>query len=447
MIAKRQQLTLLFLIVCSITFGQKPMLVKAVARPGDGVYSMLRFYNLEKQKCNIDLFYVINGMDPKSYLKTNNVYYLPLYSYAYDGKSIRSSIGNNDMATAKRIQAFNELMVTKKMRAKGYQDSKILWVPNHELGCKGVPTADGPIAVTPAVNPPTVATKPIETTTQPETKPDKPTTSSDKPNLGTEATINSGKVVILDPKSRIFPVFGKKFEEVPLVDNKLKGSIYYIVSGHGGPDPGAIGKSTTGKTLCEDEYAYDVSLRLARNLIRRGATVYVITRDPNDGIRTGSILECDKDEQCWPKQVIPLNAKKRLEQRSNSINKLYEYYKSQGVTNQTAVMVHVDSRSVKERVDLFFYHFPESKSGKKLATTLFGTMEHQYKKNRPSGQYEGTVSARDLFMLRETKPTAVYVEMGNIQNRNDQKRFTEEGNRQALANWLGLGLLKAASKK
>ena len=36
--------------------------------------------------------------------------------------------------------------------------------------------------------------------------------------------------------------FGKKEERVKLLNNQLEGACFYIVSGHGGPDPGAIGK-------------------------------------------------------------------------------------------------------------------------------------------------------------------------------------------------------------
>ena len=43
------------------------------------------------------------------------------------------------------------------------------------------------------------------------------------------------------PTSYTNPVFGKKYENVPVIDNQLEGAIYYLVSGHGGPDPGAMG--------------------------------------------------------------------------------------------------------------------------------------------------------------------------------------------------------------
>ena len=37
------------------------------------------------------------------------------------------------------------------------------------------------------------------------------------------------------------PLFGKSLAEVKVTGNRLKGACFYVVSGHGGPDPGAIG--------------------------------------------------------------------------------------------------------------------------------------------------------------------------------------------------------------
>jgi len=428
--SKSIKLTVILLLVASTLMAQKPVYVQAVARPGDGVYSLLRWYGIEKQRCNVDHFYKINEMKANAPLKSNRMYHLPIYAYTYNSKSIRSTIGDNNMEKAKRIQKYNEQMVLAKLRAKTYQDTKVLWVPHHELGCKSqVATPTKPKVDPKEVTVTATPGKPVTAATKPSEEPEPPTKNIDA-----------------DLTKRIFPIFGKKYEKVPLVDNKLKGKVYYIVGGHGGRDPGAIGKSKTGQSLCEDEYAYDVSLRLARNLLKRGATVYVITRDPDDGIRSGNILKCDTDERCWKDDKIAANAKAKLLQRATAINKLYEKHKRAGTKSQTTIVIHVDSRSVRQRVDLFFYHFPESKSGKRLAQTLHGVMGQQYKIHRKNGNYSGTVSGRDLFMLRETKPAAVYVELGNIQNRADQARITIEGNRQALADWLMLGLLKANEK-
>jgi len=360
--------------------------VKHIAQTGDGIYAVLRKYGLDKANCNLQYFYKINDIrDDKSLIK-DQVYSLPILIYTYDGSSIRSTIGDNNMPLALSIQEYNDDMVTKGLKNKPYQSNKELWVPHSFLEC-------------------------------------------DYPSIS--------KPVLTEGK---FPIFGPKYANIEPQDGKLADWVFYIVGGHGGPDPGAMAE-IDGKTVSEDEYAYDIALRLTRNLIAHGATSYLITRDPNDGIRDEAILECDEDEYCYPKEKIPLKQIDRLRQRSRAINALYSKYKKQG-KKQLAICIHIDSRSDDKRVDMFFYHHANSSKGKEVAQTLHATVKAKYDYYNPWRGYDGDVSSRDLFMLRETHPTTVYVELGNIQNPKDQDRFTMVSNRQAVADWFTDGLLK-----
>lgn len=236
------------------------------------------------------------------------------------------------------------------------------------------------------------------------------------------------------------PIFGAGHNKVEIIDRSLNNHVYYLVSGHGGPDSGALGKDAD-KCLCEDEYAYDVTLRLAKNLMQHGALVYMITRDSNDGIRDSKHLPCDKDEVCWPKQNMPLNQKARLKQRVSAINSLYAENRKKGYSKQRLLVLHIDSRSESQRTDMFFYHHPNSTKGRSLVSNLRNTIEKKYEINQRGRGYSGKVSGRNLFMLRESAPVAGYVELGNLQNSMDQRRFLLADNRQAVANWLAEGLM------
>jgi len=173
---------------------------KTVAQSGDGVYSLLRKYKLLDSPCNLERFYEINKLERNANLAKGKSYFLPILLYEYNRRSIRSTIGIEDWDLAIRMK-------------KNYTDDSQLWVPYHEMYCSE------------------------------ETK---------------SATVEKPESVRL----RTFPIFGKQHEKVPLLNKSLQGRIYYIVSGHGGIDPGAVGK--VGKhQLCEDEYAYDVAIRLA----------------------------------------------------------------------------------------------------------------------------------------------------------------------------------------
>ena len=236
-----------------------------------------------------------------------------------------------------------------------------------------------------------------------------------------------------------YPLFGEEHRYFQQESTILDDAIYYLISGHGGPDPGALAKY--GNTIIsEDEYAYDVTLRLAQSLLANGATVYIIIKDENDGIRDRSILEVDYDEVCYLKKRIPLNQTLRLRQRTRAVNTLYIKHKG---AYQRLIVTHVDSRqNANENIDVFFYHHKSSQSGKQLATNIYESFKEKYAEHQPNREYAGSVNTRSLYLIKNTFPPMVYIELGNIQNKKDQKRILDYNNRQALANWIFTGLVK-----
>ncbi len=379
----------------------------AVAKPGDGAISLLRYFQCYT-KCNLDHFYQINRISRNRGLIADRVYQLPILVYEYNGRSIRTTIGINDYPRAKRIQMYNEAVHKSQLQSKDYRDGKILWVPYHFITCPEE-RAEAQIS--------TVADRPINTG------------SNQKP-IGVRGT---------------YSIFGSKYATVPLLDNQLKGRVFYIVAGHGGPDPGASGRRW-GKTITEDEYAYDVALRLTRNLLMHGATVYVIVRDPNDGIRNGEYLRPDKDEVVWGDLPIPRGQKERLQQRADIINALYQKNQQNGVTYQRLITIHIDSRYMGKRIDMFFYHREDDDDSKALTETVYTTIARKYREINQSRGYNGSVSSRDLYILRETLPPAVFIELGNIRNPQDQARWVVESNRDLVASWLAEGIMLDALK-
>ena len=240
------------------------------------------------------------------------------------------------------------------------------------------------------------------------------------------------------------PLFGKQLANVKVTSNRLAGACFYVVSGHGGPDPGAIGK--VGRyELHEDEYAYDIALRLARNLMQEGAEVHIIIQDAKDGIRDDSYLSNSKRETCMG-DAIPLNQVQRLQQRCDKINALYRKDRKNH-SYCRAIFIHIDSRSKGKQTDVFFYYSNKIGDSKRLANNMKDTFESKYDKHQPNRGFSGTVSGRNLYVLSHTTPASVFVELGNIQNTFDQRRLVINSNRQALAKWLMEGFLKDYKEK
>lgn len=274
--------------------------------------------------------------------------------------------------------------------------------------------------------------------------------------LGKNKTLRLGVSYLIPPvksaeepkrKSRTYanePLFGRRFDDVKVTSNRLAGACFYVVSGHGGPDPGAIGR--VGKhELHEDEYAYDIALRLARYLMQEGADVRIIIQDAKDGIRNDAYLSNSKRETCMG-APIPLNQVQRLKQRCDKINSLYSKDRKR-YKYCRAIFIHVDSRGRGKQMDVYFYHAKGSQNGERLARNMQRTFEKKYGIHQPNRGFSGTVNDRGLYVLRNTVPTAVFVELGNIQNKSDLRRLVESDNREALAKWLKDGFVKDFSSK
>ncbi len=368
--------------------------------------ALLTKYQLNTYSCNREKFLKLNKLTSISASLAKGIEYsVPIFLYPYNGHSIRSSLNSKDLSLAQTIQTYNVSLLFGKVRKQSYKESGFIFVPYHLLNCRNEKQlAPKPVPPADLIDDISDAEKP-------------------KKHNGHTQTIK---------------IFGKKYQEVDILDKKLKGKIFYVESGHGGPDPGAITK-VEGRTLCEDEYAYDVSLRVARELIKHNATVYIINRDENDGIRDGSFLLCDNDELTYPDLKPPVNQKARLTQRSDAVNKLYEKYDKLGITDQRLIVIHVDSRGKGDQTDTFLYYQENNPKSYKIAKTMQETLEKKYAGHR---EYKGTLTQRDLHMLRECKPATVYVELGNIRNAFDRKRIMEVNNRQAIASWLAEGFMK-----
>ncbi len=335
---------------------------------------------------------------------------------AKSGDSVYSILRQNNLSPSKYVQKFKDLNAGKL----GKNDELFIG-RKYLIPVEQEETADANNKSA------TSSQEPNTTETTPNTSKD---SSTKKANSTQQKTSGSLKKLTND-------LYGEDHKVFDLQSNTLNGAIFYLVSGHGGPDPGAVSK-LDGHSLCEDEYAYDVTLRLSRELESHGATVYMIIQDKNDGIRDAQILDPDKDEKCYPNLQIPINHVQRLSQRTDAINALYRKNKGKF---QRAIIIHVDSRSKGKNIDVFFYHDERSTGGKKMATELQNTFADKYTKHQPNRGYKGTVSSRNLYVLKNTLPVATFIELGNINHTRDRQRLMYDSNRQALARWLSEGLI------
>ncbi|MBN1560420.1 N-acetylmuramoyl-L-alanine amidase [candidate division KSB1 bacterium] len=388
---RKHVLTVLFVLYFHPNIDAQA-LVKARPQQGEGVYALLRRYHLPTNSNNINKFLELNRdvLGATTDLNIDFYYHMPIHIHSFNGINIRSTLGITDYQLAKSIQNYNEELQRSGIRAHHYTVDKEVWVPIFLL-------------------------------------------PSDSPDQPPAAIPKSRRVDAVN-----FPMFGPGYRSVDIIDYSLRGYHFYLVSGHGGPDPGAYGVYGNQR-LYEDEYAYDITLRLARRLIEHGATVHMIVLDRNDGIRDQAVLRGDHDEYYSDGTRISRNTKTRLAQRANIINGLYRRNQN-SAKGQYTIVIHVDSRSNSQRIDIFYYHKKNNNAGRRFAQTLHRRVQKEYAEHQPGRGYGGTITWRSLYMLENVQPTTVYIELANIRNKRDQDRLVIVNNRQAVANWLCEGV-------
>lgn len=387
--------------------------VIARVKKGEGAGELLQRHLLTPHECNLEEFYKINSLSSGGYLIYGKIYKLPLLIVSYNGKSIRSTIGVDDFDYAKKIEKLNLDLLEVGIRDKHYTDNNRLWVPVAEFDCGD---NEG-------------------NTTLPLVESSEYVSSTSRNVSKTALAAHGEELKSSGVKKILVPLMGKDYENIDIEDYSLAGQVFYIISGHGGPDPGAVCKSCP-QMMCEDEYAYDVALRLARNLLQHGATVEMIVQDPTDGVRDDQFLKCDTDEKTLGKSHISRDQKARLRDRAYTVNQLYNQYVKMGYKNHKAIEIHVDSRSENKRQDVFFYYNGQNAQSKKMALNAQEVFARKYEKHQKGRGYHGFVEDRGIYMVRAVTPPMLFVELANIRNEADQQRLLLNTNRQALANWL-----------
>ena len=205
----------LFLVpLSSFQTDTQPQYLRVKLSKNMTIEEVLKTHLLDEYDCNKQQFLQINKLTKAVPLNKNKIYNLPVLIYNYNGKNIRSSIGIKDINPAKLIESYNTDLYKKNIRVQPYKQDKVLYVPHHALNC----------------------------------------TSGKKESIPkTVLSDTEGSEKLVSGKSGKFTIFGKQYEDVSLISKKLKGKIFYVEGGHGGPDPGAIakvqGRSTKGARL------------------------------------------------------------------------------------------------------------------------------------------------------------------------------------------------------
>lgn len=116
-----------------------------------------------------------------------------------------------------------------------------------------------------------------------------------EPEARTQPTIEYGELSALsttecyDQARETLAKLNREIDRAGKLSRRLKGWTVIVDPGHGGLDPGAVVESRDGMgnkaIVVEDEYAYDISVRVYALLQQHGADVHLTVISPNHHIR------------------------------------------------------------------------------------------------------------------------------------------------------------------
>ena len=233
----------------------------------------------------------------------------------------------------------------------------------------------------------------------------------------------------------------------------LRGWRIVIDPGHGGVDPGAIVANKTGGDkpvyVVEDEYVYDIALRLYEFLRLRGAEVEMTLLSPNhlirDNLPASATFVHEQNEVYNDKRY---NQKKRSAARPRSANLnqrvriANRFFKGAKRKRTLFLSIHADNSPGRPKGPLAIYLKRNGKIDKQSRT-----FAQLMQKALDSPDLKAQIKGRSLGVLRGNKAHAeILVEIRNVHDVGEAYRIRFHEKRQRDAERIAAGILKYAKR-
>ncbi|MDA0710690.1 MAG: N-acetylmuramoyl-L-alanine amidase, partial [bacterium] len=224
--------------------------------------------------------------------------------------------------------------------------------------------------------------------------------------------------------------------------------------GHGGRDPGAIVSNTDGENqavhVVEDEYVYDITLRLYKKLRMEGADVELTVISPNHHIRENLLAtitfvheqnEVYNDEKTNFRNALSVRpASANIGQRATIANR---FFGGAQKTQTLFISVHADNSPMRPKGPLVIYR--ESKGqidapSRAFARTMQKTLDHP---GMPA-----QIGGRNLAVLRNNNASAeILVEIRNVHDQGEAWALRFHSRREEDADRIFQGVLNYVGKR
>jgi len=188
--------------------------------------------------------------------------------------------------------------------------------------------------------------------------------------------------------------------------------IVAIDAGHGGIDPGAVGK----QGIKEDDINLAIALKLQR-FIEQSGGIAVLTREDKEGLYT------EKSRTVKEKKTEDLKKRKEIVESSNA---------------DIFLTIHLNSFPQSKYYGAQTFYKKGCEKSRKLANIIQEELKNVLdKENNRMPQ-----TRDDVFLLREVTIPSVLVECGFLSNRNEEILLNDEKYQEKIAWAIYIGIMR-----
>lgn len=203
------------------------------------------------------------------------------------------------------------------------------------------------------------------------------------------------------------PVFDKGLKNLSRKSEALKNVVYYLI--------------TENDTNAQNDFAKDVELNLAKNLLENGAHVFVL--EPSG-------MSFSKKE------------KEELELMGAYVEAINKRFLKHSGKYQRLLVIRANGE-IKGRMDVSVYHHEKSNEGKRLAQNLREVFAKHGIKNRSSKDIEAIFEDENtLYLAKNVLPAVSLLDIDGGSDESNAKSIEVISNKNSMAQWLANGILK-----
>ena len=206
-------------------------------------------------------------------------------------------------------------------------------------------------------------------------------------------------------------MISKKFKAEPVIYLPITNRVIAIDPGHGGVDPGAVGRNGAK----EDEINLEIALNLKR-LIEQSGGIVIMTRDTDESLHS------------------PL-AKTLRQMKTEDLHKRKEIVDSSD--SEIFISIHLNSFTTSKYYGAQTFYRKDSKESEELALIIQNELRNILDKdNKRAPQFRD-----DVYLLNEVEIPTVLVECGFLSNSDEEELLQDRLYQEKIAWSIYIGIM------